>query len=78
MSALVYPPGIESCIIFQTNHLAISEFCKILKTNEIVRKIFKTLELWLLWSFLGDTSLGLVDSVSNPNPILSRGGHWRM
>src|SRR6266702_8805692 len=24
--------------------------CKILKTNRIIRKIFKTLELWSLWS----------------------------
>jgi hypothetical protein len=25
--------------------------CRILKTKEIISKIFKTLELWFLWSF---------------------------
>ncbi len=45
------PLGIDSCIIFQTNHLPANRFCKILKTNEMICKIFKTLELWFLWSF---------------------------
>jgi hypothetical protein len=41
--------------------------CRILKTKEIVCKIFKMLELWSLWSLFmvkGDTSRWLVDSVS--------------
>ena len=75
VTALVSPPGISIfCIIFQTNHLPADRFCKILKTKEIICKIFKTLELWFLWSFWGDTSLRLVDSVSylTPNDIGSR------
>jgi hypothetical protein len=35
----------------------------IVKTKEIICKINKPLELWLIWNF-GDTSLWLVDSVS--------------
>src|SRR5580692_11211554 len=52
------------CIIFQTNHLLADRFFKILKTKDIVCKVFKTLALWFLWSFWGDTSLRPVDSVS--------------
>ena len=71
VSAWCTPPVSISCIIFQTNHLRVGLFCIILKTKEIVCKIFKTLELWFLWSFGGDTSLKLVDSVSylRPNSI---------
>ena len=57
------PPLSIFCIIFQTNHLRVTVFCRILKTKGIVFKIFKTLELWVLWSFEEDTSLRLVDSV---------------
>jgi hypothetical protein len=45
------PRGIDFCIIFQTNHLRATDFCRILKTKEIICKIFKTLELWFLWRF---------------------------
>src|ERR1035437_6718001 len=46
----VPPRGIDSCIIFQTNHFPATQICKILKAKEIICKIFKTLELWFLWS----------------------------
>src|ERR1035437_6094359 len=60
------PPWVSvSCMIFQTNHLAADRFCIILKTKEMICKIFKTLELWFLWSFRVDTSLRLVDSVAH-------------
>src|ERR1035441_7744460 len=65
------PPLSIFCIIFQTKHLPADRFCKILKTKEIICKIFKTLELWFLWSFAEDTSLRLVDSVSTLHLILS-------
>jgi hypothetical protein len=39
------------CIIFQTKDLPILLIFKILKTKEMICKIFKTLELWPLWSF---------------------------
>ena len=48
---MVYPLGIDWCMIFQTNHLPAIEFCKILKAKEMICKIFKTQELWILWSF---------------------------
>ena len=40
-----------SGIIFQTNHLADSQFFKILKTKGIIFKIYKTFGLGFLWSF---------------------------
>jgi hypothetical protein len=50
-------------MIDKTNHLPFRGFCMIVKTKEIICKINKPLELWLIWNF-GDTSLWLVDSVS--------------
>jgi len=66
---MVYPSPLSIfCIIFQTNDLGLYRSCKILKTKEIVCKIFKALDLWVRWSFWGDTSLWLVDSVSYVRP----------
>ena len=39
-----------------------------MKTNEIVCKIFKTLELWFTWSFRDDTNLRFVNSISDFKP----------
>ena len=57
------PPGYQSCMIFQTNHLA-DATCMILKTKEMIfqdtqnARVMVSLELW------GDTSLRPVGSVS--------------
>jgi len=59
----VPPPLSILCMIDKTNHLPFRGFCMIVKTKEIICKINKPLELWLIWNF-GDTSLWLVDSVS--------------
>src|ERR1700679_1348532 len=64
-----YPPSPPISILHNLINKPLTgwRFCRILKTKEIICKIFKTLELWFLWSLFfayGDTSLRLVDSVS--------------
>jgi hypothetical protein len=51
VTALVYPPGYRFVHNLPNKPLTGYRICRILKTKEIVYKIFKTLELWLLWSF---------------------------
>src|ERR1035437_2237432 len=53
--------------------LTVKLFCRILKTKEIICKIFKTLELWFALELSEDTSLRLADSVSTLVSILSAG-----
>src|ERR1035441_2542160 len=43
------PPGYRFVHNLPNKPLTVYQFCRILKTKEIVCKIFKTLELWLLW-----------------------------
>jgi hypothetical protein len=65
---MVPPPRIEILHNLPNKPLRSRPICIILKTKEIICKIFKTLELWFLWSYWGDTSLRLVDSVSYVRP----------
>src|ERR1019366_5569818 len=47
----VPPPGYRFVHNLPNKPLTGYRFCRILKTKEIVFKIFKTLELWSVWSF---------------------------
>jgi hypothetical protein len=61
------PPGVSILHDLPNKPLTGCSIYRILKTKDLICKIFKTLELWLLWSLFllkGDTSLRLVDSVS--------------
>ncbi len=46
----VYPPGYRFVHNLPNKPLTGYRICRILKTKEIICKIFKTLELWSLWS----------------------------
>jgi hypothetical protein len=62
-----YSPGYRFVHNLPNKPLTGYSICRILKTKDLVYKIFKTLELWFLQSLFllrRDTSLGLVDSVS--------------
>ncbi len=51
---MVYPPGYRFVHDLPNKPLTGYQICKILKAKEMICKIFKTLELWFLWSF-GET-----------------------
>jgi hypothetical protein len=68
------PPGYRFVHNLPNKPLTGYQICKILKGNEMICKIFKTLELWFLWSFEEDTSLRLMNSISTLHLILSVDG----
>jgi len=62
------PPGYRFLHDLPNKPLTSRAISKILETKELVCKIFKTLELWFVWSLFllkGGTIRWLVDSVSS-------------
>src|ERR1039457_1409779 len=49
---MAHPPGYQFVHNLPNKPLTGYRICKILKAMEMICKIFKTLELWLLWSFV--------------------------
>jgi hypothetical protein len=58
-----YSPGYRFVHNLPNKPLTGYSICRILKTKDLVYKIFKTLELWFLWSF-GRHKPEPMDSVS--------------